>query len=444
MSTLPTNLTDALIAGRYQLQSALGRGSFGHTFLARDRHTDRNVAIKLLDPRSMADWKDAERFEREAAVLKSLRHHGIPEVHELIKDQWQGAEAAFLVMEYVDGTSLAQLIDEHRQLDPADVINSCLELLSILEYLHSRVPPVLHRDIKPANIIVRANGLPALVDFGSVRRVFMGPDEFGSTVAGTYGYMPYEQYMGQATPASDLYALGATLLHLVTGRPPREFMTDQGRIQVPETLPGDSRLRPVIAQMLKPSPAERFQSARAARQALITAPSVAVAARRTRASVLNESHAALKEPGPRPIKGKTKELLDNVSPGMLELMDGSAKPGDVPGLFDGLSLAFFSVLTAGVLPIVFFSMARARRRRLKRFIREGSPVTADIISIEKDKLPFDSAIARVTYQFDADGDLHRDADTVLPMIAARWQPGDRIQVLYLPELDYDSVIISTS
>jgi serine/threonine protein kinase len=347
-------------------------------------------------------------------------------------------------MEYVDGTSLAQLIDEHRQLDPAEVINICLELLSILDYLHGRVPPILHRDIKPANIIVRPNGLPALVDFGSVRRVFMGPDEFGSTVAGTYGYMPYEQYMGQATPASDLYALGATLLHLITGRPPREFMTEQGRIQVPDTLPGDTRLRPVLTQMLRPSPAERFQSARAARQALLTAPSVAVVSRRTRSSVLTESHAALMTPGPRPIKGKTKALLDEVSPGMLELMDGSAKPGDVPGLFDGLSLAFFSVLTAGTLPLVYFNLARARRRRLKRFIRDGTPATAEIINIEKEKLPFESIIARVTYQFEVDGDLHRDADTVLPMIAARWQPGDRIQVLYMPELDYDSVIISTS
>lgn len=75
----------------------------------------------------------------------------------------------------------------------------------MLEYLHERVPPVLHRDIKPANIIVRTNGSPVLVDFGSVRQVFLSADESGSTVAGTYGYMPYVQYMGQASPASDLF-----------------------------------------------------------------------------------------------------------------------------------------------------------------------------------------------------------------------------------------------
>jgi hypothetical protein len=306
------------------------------------------------------------------------------------------------------------------------------------------VPPVLHRDIKPANIIVRPNGMPALVDFGSVRRVFMGPDESGSTVAGTYGYMPYEQYMGQATPASDLYALGATLLHLVTGRPPREFMTEQGRIQVPDALPGDARLRPLIARMLRPSPAERFQNARDARNALLSAPSVAIVGRGAKNLVARDVQEALNEPVPRPIKGKAKALLNDAAPGMLELMEPTAKPGDVPGILDGLTLAFFSVLTAGVLPIVFLALARARKRRLKRFIRDGLPATAEIIGIEREKLPFDSSISRVTYQFDAGGELHRDADQVLPMIANRWQPGDRIQVLYLPDLGYDSVIISTS
>src|SRR5688500_19610666 len=94
----------------------------------------------------------------------------------------------------------------------------------------------------------------------------MTPEESGSTVAGTYGYMPYEQYMGQATPASDLYATAATLLHLLTGRPPRDFMTEEGRIQVPDNLPCEPRVRAVIARLLRPSPAERFASARDVRR----------------------------------------------------------------------------------------------------------------------------------------------------------------------------------
>ena len=170
-------------------------------------------------------------------------------------------------------------------------------------------------------------------------------------------------------------------------------MTDEGRIQVPDALPGEPRLRAMIARLLRPSPAERFASARDVRQALLTAPSVAIVGRRSRFAVSREIVESLQEPVPRPIKGKTKKLLNDASPGMLELMEPTAKPGDVPGIFDGLTLAFFSVVTAGVLPLVYFSLARARRRRLKRFIREGTPTVAEILSIEKEKLPFESSIS---------------------------------------------------
>ena len=114
----------------------LGQGSFGQTLLARERANGRLVAIKVLDARTIADWKEAERFEREAAVLRSLRHRGIPEVYDLIRDE-QSPVTAYLVMEFVDGVSLRQMIDEQRQLDPATLLALFLELLSILEYLHA-------------------------------------------------------------------------------------------------------------------------------------------------------------------------------------------------------------------------------------------------------------------------------------------------------------------
>jgi serine/threonine protein kinase len=434
--------TVSVIADQYEVVRPLGQGSFGHTYLARDRAKDRLVAIKVLDPRTVPDWKAVERFEREANVLRSLRHHGIPEVHDLLQSQWQGTDASFLVMEYVEGVSLAQVIDERRTLDSGEVLGIFIELLGILEYLHARIPPVLHRDIKPANIIVRPNGLPALVDFGSVRRVFLGPDETGSTVAGTYGYMPYEQYMGQATPASDLYSLGATFLHLVTGRAPREFMNAEGRIDVPEHLPGDSRLRPVIMRLLEPSPAQRFQNARDVRQSLLSASQPAIAiSRAPRAAIATIVDPFFLEPGPRPMNRECKKLLKDFAPTTLELMDGSAKPTEEPGLFEYASLVFFSVLTAGILPITFFGLARARKRRLRRFLRDGYPTLAEILSIQVEKAPFDSTISRVAYQFEADGALRRDTDQVLPVIAGRWQPGDRVPALYLPEFNYDSVLI---
>jgi hypothetical protein len=134
-------------------------------------------------------------------------------------------------------------------------------------------------------------------------------------------------------------------------------------------------------------------------------------------------------------------MLDRAA--ALALMDGSAKRTDKPGLFDWAAMALFSVLTAGILPMVFISMARARRRRLRRFFQEGTAATAEVVSIQIEKTAFEATIARVSYQFEFDGVLHRDTDQVLPVIAGRWQPGDRIQILCIPEHDYDSVIIST-
>ena len=446
-----------IVGGRYEIMRVLGQGAFGRTFLAREATGGRHVAIKLLDARDAATWKAKEMFEREADVLRSLRHHGIPEVFDLVRDDWNGVAALMLVMEYIEGVALAQMIEEGRALDPADVMHWMLELLGILEHLHGRVPPILHRDIKPSNIIIRPDGIPALVDFGSVRRVYLGPDEMGSTVAGTFGYMPYEQYMGRASPASDLYALGATFLHLLTGRAPREFMTDEGRLEVPESLPGDRRLAPIIARLLEPAPADRLASAAEVRHALLAAPagSLVLAPRppRTitpvrgaddppRALAVPDAASALVAPAPREMTKPLARLLEWVAPSMWDLMDSSSKPGDEPGIVDWLGFLFFSTLTVGVLPLVFFGMASARRRRVRRFFREGTLATAEVLEIAQESSAFGEKLSRVTYQFEADG-RRRDADRVHPAIAHRWQPGDLVYVLYIAEEDYDSVVVST-
>ncbi|HEY7395210.1 MAG TPA: serine/threonine-protein kinase, partial [Gemmatimonadaceae bacterium] len=244
-----------MIADRYELVRPLGRGSFAQTMLAVDRHNDRQVALKVLHPRRAVDWKSFDLFDREAAVLRGLDHPGIPRMYDIFRAPWEGSEAGFIAMEYVEGESLAEHIAAQRVLAPERVTELLIALLGVLEYLHTRVPPILHRDIKPANIIVRRDGAPALVDFGAVRNILLGADEDGSTIVGTYGYMPYEQLMGRATPASDLYALGATFLHLVAGRPPSHFLEDDGgHLVVPASLPGGSGFRDTIARMLRAAP----------------------------------------------------------------------------------------------------------------------------------------------------------------------------------------------
>ncbi len=445
------------VAGRYDIIRQLGRGSFGHTWLAVDRETGREVAIKHFDPRVATDLKARELFEREAAVLRALRHQGVPEIYDSLQIEEGAGSAAILVMEYIDGKSIEQLIDEKRPRDLEEVLALLFGLLGVLDYLHSRVPPILHRDIKPANIIVRTDGTPVLVDFGSVRRVFLREDESGSTIVGTYGYMPYEQYMGQATPSSDLYALAATMLHLVTGRAPREFMGERGAIDVPAAIPGETRLGAVLRRMLRAVPAERHQSAREVQQALLGAAvaaappalpealSTTLPARESRRAMVATTtlEPVLPVELPRQITGEVAAVLRATSPSMLSLMNSSRRPDEKAGLADWMMAMLVGTITFGVLPIIYLGAARSHRYRMKRFLRHGIEGTAEIRGIQFETTSAGERTSKVSYDFVADGELRRDADNVHPMIAQRWAPGDVIRILYIPEQDYQSVIIST-
>jgi serine/threonine protein kinase len=437
----------ALVAGtmvgtRYEVVRAIGRGSFGHTFVARDRESGRMVAIKALDARSDLGLKSQELFAREEAVLRSLRHQGVPEVFELMIAPWEGRPTSFLVMELIEGESLAEIIASQRQLDPEMVLHLFLSLLDVLEYLHGRVPPIVHRDIKPSNIIVRPDGNASLVDFGSVRRVFLPAGEGGSTIVGTYGYMPFEQYMGQATPASDLYSLAATFLHLLTGRPPSAFMTEAGQLEVPAELPGDPRLGPIIARLLRASPAERYASARDVRLALLSPNVLQRVVTVTSVATRVSSVSLALGPVPRPIEGALATLLDRLSPGALELMDAGRKPSDTVGVGDWITLALTSLVTVGIMPLVFVYIARERRKRLLRFLRNGLPAAAEITGMDVETIGFEVKLSKVSYEFHVDGVSHRDADRVLPIAADRWRVGDQIEILYLPDQEFDSVIVS--
>jgi hypothetical protein len=150
------------------------------------------------------------------------------------------------------------------------------------------------------------------------------------------------------------------------------------------------------------------------------------------------------EPVPRPLTGPTRELFREVTYGPLALMTTSERGKTSAGVMEWFLLAFFSVVTVGILPGIFISMYMARRRRFKPFLRNGLPAQARVLDKTDEKTAFDEKLTRVRYEFEVEGRRHRGSDQVLPAIAEHWDPGDSIQVLYLPELDYDSVIISTS
>ncbi|HMQ31899.1 MAG TPA: protein kinase [Chloroflexaceae bacterium] len=203
----------SLILQRYQIVRLIGRGGMGAVYEALDRRLRNTVALKQMIGSSE---ENAEAFEREAQLLAALRHQALPKVIDYFRD----AAGRFLVMEFFGGADLAALQARHGAPFPHDEVAAwAAQLLAALDYLHTRQPPVLHRDIKPQNIKLTPEGQVVLLDFGLAKGAGAGSPAsfFGYTLQ----YAPLEQIEGSGTePRSDLYALAATLYHLLTDRPP--------------------------------------------------------------------------------------------------------------------------------------------------------------------------------------------------------------------------------
>ncbi len=239
--------------GRYVVTRALGEGAQGHTLEAVDKRLGKLVAIKRFQIRGASSWKGVELAEREARVLASLSHPSLP----AYLDHFEEDGALFLVMEKIDGESLGAMRRRRAVLGRDEVVRFLRDASGVLDYLHGRAPPVIHRDIKPNNVIRRPDGSFAIVDFGAVRDRLR--PEGGSTVVGTFGYMAPEQFQGRALPASDVYAVGATALCLLTGEEPENLPHRGLAIDVPAALGGraDPRLVRALSAMLEPDPERR-------------------------------------------------------------------------------------------------------------------------------------------------------------------------------------------
>ncbi len=238
-------------SGRYELLGLLGGGSQAETFEAKDTTDEKRVALKRFSVRGAKSWKDVELAERETRVLSQLSHSHLPRY----LDAFEENGALFLVMEKVEGESLASIRKRGGTLGPGEITRLLEEMGELFEYLHGRAPPVIHRDVKPGNVIRRPDGSFALVDFGSVRDSLK--PEGGSTVVGTFGYMAPEQFQGRALPQSDVYALGATALALASGKEPEDLPHRGLAIDVGAVLPHDRALARVLGRMLDPDPDRR-------------------------------------------------------------------------------------------------------------------------------------------------------------------------------------------
>ncbi|MGC4122470.1 MAG: serine/threonine-protein kinase [Myxococcales bacterium] len=245
-------------------EKLLAQGPRGRVYLG-ERAGDGRVAVEELVFTLAPTVKQIEDFEREARLLATLDHPGIPRFLGHFREGEGVHLRLYNVQQHVAGTPLDRLA-ERGALEPARVKEIAAQLLEILDYLHTRTPPVVHRDVKAANVILRPDGKVALVDFGVAREVRPGGTH-GGTMVGTFGYMPPEQLGGTASPSGDLYALGATLLHLLTGKHPELLLVDGLELKLDKVLL-THEWRFFLSRLVARRPEERFASARAALDAL--------------------------------------------------------------------------------------------------------------------------------------------------------------------------------
>lgn len=260
---------DALLGDRFSVERLLGRGAQGRTYLGQDRQSGEAVAIKELDLGQADDWKAIELFEREAQALQSLNYPNIPRyVDAFHRSDQEGRERFFLVQQFVEGSPLEKLIERGASWSEGEARRLLRQLLEILVYLQDRSPRVIHRDIKPSNLILGSNGRLSLIDFGAVQAVMPVAGSGGSTVVGTTGYMPVEQIMGRAGPASDLYAVGATMVHLLSGHHPAQLPLTANRLDFRGLVNVSDRFAGFLEWLLHPHVEERPADARQALRAL--------------------------------------------------------------------------------------------------------------------------------------------------------------------------------
>src|SRR5713226_4944834 len=253
--------------GRYIIKKILGQGGMGSLALAIDKRlADKFVVIKELISEHAVSTEDVRNFKGEVQTLAHLGHPLIPGV----TDHFQEGSRYFMVQEYVEGENLEARMERiKRPMEEQDALRYAAEVLDILDYLEQQTPPIVHRDIKPANIIIGAKDQRAhLVDFGIARAYAPSTNarRKQTTALGTPGYAPPEQYQGNAEPRSDLYALAATLHHLLTNRDPRN--------EPPFAYPPVRALNPrlsleterVLDHALKVDINQRYQSAAAMKQ----------------------------------------------------------------------------------------------------------------------------------------------------------------------------------
>jgi serine/threonine protein kinase len=238
----------ALAGGRYRIEDVLGRGGMASVYLARDAELERPVAVKVLAEHLADQPSFHDRFLREARLAAQLSHPNIVQVFDVGEEDG----SPFIVMECVEGTTLADERKERGRLDPDEVVDLALQICGGLEHAHAA--GLVHRDIKPQNLLLRPDGTVKIADFGIARAAESTRLTQMGSVLGTAAYLSPEQALGEeVTAAADLYSLGCVLYELLTGRTPYVFETLPELVvkHQKEVIPPVRELRPEVPERLE-------------------------------------------------------------------------------------------------------------------------------------------------------------------------------------------------
>ena len=247
--------TGTVVDGKYEILKEIGHGGMSVVYLAMDLRLNKQWAVKEI--RKKGSGKNDEIIVNsliaEANLMKRLDHPSLPRIVDIIDN----GQTIYVVMDYIEGESLDKIIDEYGAQSEELVIGWAKQLCDALSYLHGQRPPIIYRDMKPGNVMLRPEGNIKIIDFG-IAREYKEQNLADTTVLGTKGYAPPEQYSGQTDPRSDIFALGMTMHHLLTGVDPRS-----GEVYAPvrQWNPNLSEgIEIIINKCTEPSPEKRYQT----------------------------------------------------------------------------------------------------------------------------------------------------------------------------------------
>ncbi len=247
----------SVIDGTYKILNIIGQGGMSVVYLAMNERANKQWAIKEVRKDTREDYEIIkQRWIAETETMKKLHHENLPDIIDVIDYK----DSFLIVMDYIEGNSLSTKLKEAGILEQKNVLEWAKQLCDVLGYLHSQKPPIIYRDMKPSNIILQPNGKVVLIDFGTAREYKKSRTE-DTMCLGTRGYAAPEQYggMGQTDARTDIYSLGATLYHLITGHNPSEppYKIYPIRKWNPNLSPG---LEAILWTCTRENPNDRYQS----------------------------------------------------------------------------------------------------------------------------------------------------------------------------------------